>query len=573
VVLAALPLYALDRNAFTFTRYSLQANIRPAEHEFQAGGTIELRNDSNSPQKEVPLQISSSLTWQQIQLEGHQPVAYIQQSYTSDIDHTGALEEAIVTLPEAVAPGATLKLEVRYGGEIRRSSGRLARIGTPEGIALQSDWDEIGAVRGLGYVTWYPVSMEAVSLSDGNAIFDAIARWKQRHEQTTMQVALSLSSDAAHPAPLSLITSGRTQPGASLPPEEFSSSKGSRVTVEAVGTDFQAASTPVFAFGEFLKLEGMALTVLHAPDQVDVARAYADSAEEAERVLADWFGPLKNKPQMVALPDPSAAPFESGNLLLAPLRPISNQARQLLLARALVHGSIVSPRKWISEGLARFGQALVRERQTGRVDANEFLAQVLPALIRIERAAASAPDAANRAERDSLINTNDELLYRGKAAYVWWMLRDIVGDAALTKAIAAYRPEQDRDAAYMQQLIEAQFTPRRNLQAFFDSWVYRDYGLPDLRIDATNARQTVENTYVVSVTVENLTRVWVETQVVVRDAKGNARLARLQVPGNAKNTTRIAFQGVPVIAEVNDGSVPELDLSNNRMQVLTPGQP
>ena len=252
----------------------------------------------------------------------------------------------------------------------------------PKACIQQSDWDEIGerfgAVRGLGYVTWYPVSIEAVSLGEGTAMFDAVARWKQRHEQTTIHLALSLSFDAAHPAPLSLITNGRTQPGAPEQPEGFSSSKGGRVTDEAVETDFQAGSTPVFAFGEFLKLEGMALTVLHAPDQVDAARAYADSAEQAERVLADWFGPLKNKPQLVALSDPNAAAFESGNLLLAPLRPMSSDARQFLLARALVHGSLTSSRKWISEGLARFGQVLVRERQAGRVSADEFLAQVLP---------------------------------------------------------------------------------------------------------------------------------------------------------------------------------------------------
>ena len=47
------------------------------------------------------------------------------------------------------------------------------------------------------------------------------------------------------------------------------------------------------------------------------------------------------------------------------------------------------------------------------------------------------------------------------------MLRDIAGDAALTKAIAAYRPDQDRNAQYMQRLIEAQFTPRRDLGSFF----------------------------------------------------------------------------------------------------------
>ena len=224
--------------------------------------------------------------------------------------------------------------------------------------------------------------------------------------------------------------------------------------------------------------------------------------------------------------------------------------------------------------MARFGQALLLERQAGRAAANEFLAQVLPILIRIERDRRTGRrKTRQRAERDSLIQTNDELLYTGKAAYVWWMLRDIAGDAALTKAIAAYRPEQDRDAAYMQQLIEAQFTPRRNWQAFFDCWVYHDYGLPDLRIAATNARLTAENNYMVSVTVENLTRVWVEVQVAVKGANGEARLARLQVPGNAKSSTRIAFQGMPVMAEINDGSVPELDLTHNTMPVLPPVQP
>jgi len=127
----------------------------------------------------VPLQISSALTWQKIELEGHNPVAYITQSYTSDIDHTGELQEAIVTLPEAIAPGGTLKLEVSYGGAITRNYGRLTRIGIPESTASRSDWDDIGerfgVVRGLGHVVWYPVSIEAVSLSDGNTVFDAIS--------------------------------------------------------------------------------------------------------------------------------------------------------------------------------------------------------------------------------------------------------------------------------------------------------------------------------------------------------------------------------------------------------------
>jgi len=592
LALAALPLAAVDRDAFTFTHYSLKASVRPAEHDFEAEGTLELRNDSDSPQRQLALQISSSLAWKRISMADGQPISYITQDYTSDIDHTGALEEAIVTLPQPVPPRGTVKLEVSYAGEITRDSGRLLRIGAPDSIALASDWDEIGdtfgAVRGLGYVTWYPVSIEAVSLSEGTSVFTALERWKRRHAQTTLSVKLSLASSPGA-SQLSLVTNGRAaEVAAGAGSEaEFSSSRGARVAAASVRAEFPAGSTPVFVFGEFVKMESPALTVFHSPAARSVARDYADSAEAAERVLADWFGPLKRKPELIGLPDPNAVPFESGTMLLAPLRSSAGAPdRELLLARTLVRANIASPRKWIADGLARFGQALVCERQAGRAAANEFLGRILPALIPAERfqpeqaqdgsaatpASTPAPNAnsgAGQAQR-SLINTDDEVLYSGKAAYVWWMLRDMVGDAPLIKAIAAYRPAQDRQASYMQGLVENQFTPRKDLEAFFDSWVYRDLGLPDFRIEATNARRTLENNFVVSVTVENLTPVWSEVPVIVHSVNDQKRLGRIQVPGKEKATTRIVIQGAPSLAEVNDGSVPVLDSSNNKREVASP---
>ena len=65
---------------------------------------------------------------------------------------------------------------------------------------------------------------------------------------------------------------------------------------------------------------------------------------------------------------------------------------------------------------------------------------------------------------------------------VWWMLRDMVGDQALKKALASYRPEQDKEPSYMQKLIQAQ--TQKNLEWFFDDWVYRDRGLPDFKVES-----------------------------------------------------------------------------------------
>src|SRR5205823_755904 len=114
-----------------------------------------------TPQKNIPLQISSSLDWRSIQLNG-KPVQFVSQPYTSDIDHTGALSEAIVTLPDPVAPKATVELAVGYEGVIALDTARLTRIGVPEQAARHSDWDQISkpstAVRGIGYVAWYPIA-------------------------------------------------------------------------------------------------------------------------------------------------------------------------------------------------------------------------------------------------------------------------------------------------------------------------------------------------------------------------------------------------------------------------------
>ena len=85
----------------------------------------------------------------------------------------------------------------------------------------------------------------------------------------------------------------------------------------------------------------------------------------------------------------------------------------------------------------------------------------------------------------SLVNTTSEELYRSKGMCVWWMLRDMVGDAALKKALAGYRPDQDKEPSYMPHLIAAQ--TQRDLEWFFDDWIYRDRGLPDFKVESAFA--------------------------------------------------------------------------------------
>ena len=126
--------FALDREAFSFTNYDLNVQIDPEQHRLGVRGKVTLRNDSPTPQKIAVLQISSSLDWRSVKA-GDKTVQFVSQPYTSDIDHTGSLSEAIVTLPQAIAPKGTIELDIAYEGVILLDATRLTRIGTPEEAA------------------------------------------------------------------------------------------------------------------------------------------------------------------------------------------------------------------------------------------------------------------------------------------------------------------------------------------------------------------------------------------------------------------------------------------------------
>src|ERR1700687_2332343 len=76
--------FALDRGASPIAKYDLEIRLDPEQQRLGARGKITLRNDSAQPQKIVALQISSSLSWRSIRVDG-KAVQFVSQTYTSDI--------------------------------------------------------------------------------------------------------------------------------------------------------------------------------------------------------------------------------------------------------------------------------------------------------------------------------------------------------------------------------------------------------------------------------------------------------------------------------------------------------
>ena len=550
--------FSLDREAFTFTNYDLNVQIDPEQHRLGVRGKITLRNDSPTPQKIAVLQISSSLDWRAIKV-GDKAVQFVTQPYTSDIDHTGALSEALVTLPQPVAPKGTIELDIGYEGVIVLDATRLTRIGTPDDVARSSDWDEISekftALRGAGYVAWYPIATESANLSEGNDLFEVLGRWKTREAGSKTHLEVTVTRTFA-------------QSGSTLPQILFSGVPCMMLAYEHLVLNAECPTqnlrldAPSLLVADYQVLERSSIEVRYLKGHDTAAVDFAESAEKVAPFITDWFGAQREKAKVADLPDPSAAPFESGALLLTPLAATDFKLAGLAAAHQLTHASLLSFRPWIEEGLAHFAQALYLEHEKGRQAALDYMELHRSAFSEAEKstAASRSDDETNR----SLINTASDELYRSKAMCVWWMLRNMIGDASLKKALAAYRAEDDKDPSYMPRLIAAQ--TQRDLQWFFNDWVYYDRGLPDFKVESAFSRKAMPNAFIVTITVENLGTAGAEVPLTVKFAGGTVT-KRIEVRAKNKATIRVETSAAPQEIVVNDGSVPESDMTNNVFKI------
>jgi hypothetical protein len=548
--------FSLDREAFSITHYDLDVRIEPEQHRLAARGKIKLRNDSATPQKIAVLQISSSLDWRSIRA-GETPVQFVRQPYTSDIDHTGSLSEAVVTLPHDIAPRGTAELDIAYEGVILPDATRLTRIGAPEDTAKSADWDQIDenftAIRGAGYVAWYPIATESVNFSEDSSLSEVLGRWKVR-EATSEMVLLFESTKKTK-----ILFSG-TKDLFMVPADQFP-------TKAAFSMFRPGINVPTIVLGDFKQIDVKGLSeVDFLPGKEATAASYAD--------LLGKLDPLPSLRgqrglQVVQLPYADATPFVTEGLLLVPLQTLSEESR-LTLVYALARQAAASPRAWINEGLAHLAQAIDIENEHGRKSEVEYLNSHRVLLIDAEKRS-NLGDSGSKAEPGSeadrsLVSTNDELYLQSKAMWVWSMLRDMIGEA-FDIGLFSYNAFEDDGPSYMPRMIESHC--QRDLSWFFDDWLYHDHGLPNFKVDSAFARSASPNLFVLTITLENTGTAGAEVPVIIRMPKGES-VKRIEVRAKSKTTVRVETPAAPQEIVVNDGSVPESETKDNVFKVAQP---
>jgi len=570
-----------ERNAIAFTAYDLDVHLTPASAGISVRASLTLRNDSAAPLTRLILQISSSLHWDAISTRSlasgpTTPLPFAARLIDTDADHTGRMTEAVVPLPQPLVPGASVTLTALYSGSIPPSAERLTRIGAPDDQALQSDWDSIApsltALRGFGNVLWIPASAPPVFLGDGARLFQSVGLARLRNSAAT--VRLRLAVEYTGDPPDAAFFCGLRQPlaaisdNANLPVAESPGVATALFDAQPLGfrspslfiTDRPASQTGTPANPALIA----AVT-----DHYDALPAYAAAAALVEPLLTDWLGPQPLT--SLTILDHPGQPFEDDALLVLPMRAGEPATLAPALAHSLAHAWIHSSRPWIDEGLAQFLSVLWTERTAGRAAA---LAELQDAARSLALAEPELPDSTLSPAGTSLATATTDVFYRTKAAAVWWMLRSIVGDDALKQALQTYRldPRLDRDPTGLQLTLEK--VSHKDLRWFFDDWVYRDRGLPDLSIVNVTPSQLTSRAglpagWLVAVEVHNDGFAAAEVPVTVRSTTAS-ETQRLRIPGRSSASTRIVFAGTPTEVQVNDGGVPETQSTIHTRQLLLP---
>ena len=552
-----------ERQAVTFTAFDMDVHLRPEAHQIAVRAQITIRNDGKALLAHIPLQLSSQLNWERIRVDGKETPFKV-ATLNADSDHTGQLHEAAVTLSDPLPPSASAQLDVTYSGTITVSAQRLTAIGTPEDVARHSDWDTIDTdftgLRGFGNVVWYPCSAVPVILGDGARVFDEIGQHKLRLSGARFSLHLTIEFPHGQAPTVALINGHAADlhvTDSSSPGVEIPGVATAQLNQSALG--FEAPSIVVAIRKAH---QGTNVTAWTLPDNEVAVQSWMMASSTVTPFLQGWLGQRpRAQLTLLDLPDHQDAPFESGALLATSLHEAPQEQLESIMAHALTHAWMQSPRAWLSEGVAHFMGTLWIEKQQGRQKALTALEAGRQAL------ALAEPESPGESAGQPLATAISPVFYRSKATYVLWMLRDIVGDATLSAALRAYDPVRDvgkgtareAGAGSFETLVE-QAGERRNLGWFFNDWVDADKGLPDLSIESVFPTPQPAGNWLVAVNLSNSGYATAEVPVTVRSLQTSIT-QRVRIPPRGKVVQRVLIQGEPTEVQLNDGTVPETEAS------------
>ena len=304
------------RRAILFTKYALDVRLETRDATLHTRAIVTVKNESAAALDAIPLQISSSLNWEAIDANG-KPLRFAHHTVATDADHTGGMDEALVTLPAPLAPGGEQTLTVFYSGSISPTAKRLESIGTPPDLAQHADWDgireEFIGLRGFGNVLWYPVSHVPVALGESDRFFREIGMTKLR--ESAAMVSMTVTEEFTGAPPTVAFLDGLPVPLETTAPAAGSDLPGI-ATAKLAETKLGFATPTLFLARRTLQT-GNHLKLYARQSDAAATQSYMTAASILTPQMTDWFG-ARPKRELSVLDPPEAedSSFEAGALLV-----------------------------------------------------------------------------------------------------------------------------------------------------------------------------------------------------------------------------------------------------------------
>ncbi len=242
--------------------------------------------------------------------------------------------------------------------------------------------------------------------------------------------------------------------------------------------------------------EGLTVNVYAPPAATANPGDFANSVARSVSVFSDLFGPLAEEPNFTVaqIPDGGLREFSGPGLLVLSQRAWDAKVNDRVIARLVASqwwGNRVLPASrgdvWISDGLARYSEALYAEQNAGKEAGLRAVDDFAVGALMNEEAAPIS-----QSTRLTPFTSDYRSVVMNKGAMLFHMLRAQMGDAAFRSVLhnfyAAYAGKNATNNDFEQLAVkqmQAAMKPNQeppNLNAFFAQWL-NSTGVPDFKLE------------------------------------------------------------------------------------------
>ena len=281
------------------------------------------------------------------------------------------------------------------------------------------------------------------------------------------------------------------------------------------------------------------------------AQNFADSVARSVTIFSDLFGPIPDPTfSVIQLPDGTVRDFAAPGVLLLSQRIWDPRASDRTIARLVASqwwGVQVLPATpgdvWITDGLARYSEALYAEQNAGREAGLKVVDEFAVGALMYEDAAPIA-----QAARLTPYSPDYRSVVLNKGAMVFHMLRAQMGDVAFKSALRDFYFQFAEKAARIddfaniaQRRADASVKPPQdppNLRGFFAQWL-NSTGIPEFALEYTVYR-TPKGFRVVGKLKQPLDTFHMPVDLRI-DTEGNPELRTVDVIGTESGFTVETF--------------------------------